>query len=932
MSSVRQRPLRQRSRARLLVGAVLAMLVASSLAVLPATARTSSNRTGASSGHESLGRATERPSAAQIRGRVDVERLAAGGARSKAVAISPAARSAGPSDGDSASGGDVQGTSVGVDMGTTNTTTAPRLTKLPTRVANNNTPNPVVAAGPDHVISSDDDLLRITNRMGSGAVDISYADLFLLSDDTEFLQGQVFYDTAHGRFVAIEASRDCVPGGGAIYGHGYLDIAVSDTANPLGDWSIYYFQYNDQLVWDPGFGMSGNKTVFTTRFHEMGVGCGTASLDTWDATTIGWADLLDGSLDNTYFTFVTTADLEPRYLRPALRHDAASNTIEMLATIYDFDADEEFVSLVRITGPGNDAAIDSVDTMPAVVPMFGIPMHIPQGSLGLTPAHRPISLVADGDRLVMAGTEPCTPTGDSTVRNCVRIVDLDASTETPTRLQDFYIARNGQHTFTPGVGFAESGDLIITFQRAADGVGPNAYVVRQAPADSDHTFSATRTLATATNFYENLNAAERIGLSPDPLVPDAVWVINQVGHSIDPEPDGYAYKLAVAQAATSDGDTFVPLEPLRVLDTRTATGLSGPFLNNVPRTFNVAGAFGGEIPDGAVAVTGNITVADQSSTGYVSVGPSIGVNPTSSTINFPHGDTRANNLTLPLNGDGDLMAVFKGLPGRQTQLILDVTGYFLADDSGSTYEPVTAARVLDTRTGTGLTEKFLVNVPRTFQVTGSGGVPAGAVAVTGNLTVVGQSKAGYVTLAPEPDATPETSTINFPLGDTRANGVTVPLSEDGTLSAVFKASGGSTDLIFDVTGYYVDDLTGLRFYPLNPGRIMDTRFNTLTQLFGQFTSSVPRTLVTGGHFGVPATALAVTGNLTVVGQTKAGYVSITKNPTANPTVSTINFPFGDVRANGVTVPLNATNDLAITYKGSSGAKTHLILDLTGYFK
>jgi hypothetical protein len=113
---------------------------------------------------------------------------------------------------------------------------------------------------------------------------------------------------------------------------------------------------------------------------------------------------------------------------------------------------------------------------------------------------------------------------------------------------------------------------------------------------------------------------------------------------------------------------------------------------------------------------------------------------------------------------------------------------------------------------------------------------------------------------------------------------------------------------------------------------MDTRFNTLTQLFGPFTSSSPRTLVTGGHFGVPANALAVTANLTVVGQTKAGYVSITKNPVATPPVSTINFPVGDVRANGVTVPLNAANDMALVYKASSGAKTHLILDLTGYFR
>ena len=95
------------------------------------------------------------------------------------------------------------------------------------------------------------------------------------------------------------------------------------------------------------------------------------------------------------------------------------------------------------------------------------------------------------------------------------------------------------------------------------------------------------------------------------------------------------------------------------------------------------------------------------------LGPTITANPTSSTINFPLGDNRANNLTLPLNADGDLMAVFKGAPTKSTHLILDVTGYFLADDTGATYKPLTAARVLDTRVGTGLSGKFVVNAPRT---------------------------------------------------------------------------------------------------------------------------------------------------------------------------------------------------------------------------
>ena len=36
------------------------------------------------------------------------------------------------------------------------------------------------------------------------------------------------------------------------------------------------------------------------------------------------------------------------------------------------------------------------------------------------------------------------------------------------------------------------------------------------------------------------------------------------------------------------------------------------------------------------------------------------------------------------------------------------------------------------------------------------------------------------------------------------------------------AGSGTTDVVLDVTGYFTA-LSGLAFYPLNPGRIMDTR-------------------------------------------------------------------------------------------------------------
>ena len=125
------------------------------------------------------------------------------------------------------------------------------------------------------------------------------------------------------------------------------------------------------------------------------------------------------------------------------------------------------------------------------------------------------------------------------------------------------------------------------------------------------------------------------------------------------------------------------------------------------------------------------------------------------------------------------------------------------DVSGATYVPLAPARLLDTRSGNGLSSPFVSGTPRTFQVTGRGGVLSNAVAVTGILTVTGATSGGYVALGPVATATPSTSTLNFPVGDTRATGVTVTLGAGGTLSAVFRGGGGTTTaLVFDVTGYF----------------------------------------------------------------------------------------------------------------------------------
>ncbi len=125
--------------------------------------------------------------------------------------------------------------------------------------------------------------------------------------------------------------------------------------------------------------------------------------------------------------------------------------------------------------------------------------------------------------------------------------------------------------------------------------------------------------------------------------------------------------------------------------------------------------------------------------------------------------------------------------GTTAQVIFDVTGYFVPDTSGATLRAARSGAPPRHRDGTGLGGAFTSHAARTFAVVNRGGVPANATAVTGNLTVTGQTSLGYLFVGPSATDNPTSSTLNFPVGDDRANGVTVALGTGGTLSVTFVA-------------------------------------------------------------------------------------------------------------------------------------------------
>jgi hypothetical protein len=827
-------------------------------------------------------------------------------------------------------------------------------------------PDAGIAAGPDEVIQTDNTSLDVFDRAGNSLIAVNLPTFFALpelstgSSYTTFdSDPRVVFDTLRQRWIISELSWDCATNTFSLdpahFGHGYIDFAISDTADPLGFWSFASFFWNDFLPAGPSFGASTDKLALTAGLYTMGVGgstttpgCISSTFDGAEAVAMDWTDLgpnfLSSKLHNQSGNFATIGTL-----RAATQEPVTDANVRMIG----IGTGSGDVVYVNLTGSAVKQTVlqQIIDLTSAdVVPAFSPPPDPAQtgGTLTTGLDGAPDSVIYDNGTLGFSSTYPCMPSGDSTLRDCIRVTTLGSANAAvqPTRIGDTLLGSNGFDSSFGGIAFSGNGVLTAVYTRSSGSSFASSYTQYNLPTDTPILWSAPQVLTAGTATYAGTGWGAYLTVAPDPQDPSAAWVG-------DPWANGSGgwsttvHELVVGGA----GAGYFPISPTRMLDSRSASGaplgFSGVLVANVPRTFAVAGVtitptVGSPfipVPTGAVAITGNLTVTQQTALGYLSLTPTATANPSSSTLNFPVGDNRANNVTIALGPGGTLSVVYKATAGKHTHVLLDVTGYFLAG-SGQTYTPLAPDRVLDSRTDP-VTHAFAANVAKAFHVAGflinGVTIPSSATAITANLTVTGQSKAGYVSLTPTNNNSPTTSTINFPVGDNRANGLTIPLDPiTGDVSAVYKATSGTVNLILDVTGYYSSSGgAGLLFHPLNPGRRIDTRLVVGTLGFGNGLSgaqgTTSRNAVIAGHDGVPAAAAAITGNLTVTAQTGAGFVSVTDTSIAHPLTSTINFPLADNRANGITVPLGG-GDLWFIYQTLATKHVQLILDITGYFE
>ncbi|MBL8174222.1 MAG: BACON domain-containing protein [Bryobacterales bacterium] len=257
---------------------------------------------------------------------------------------------------------------------------------------------------------------------------------------------------------------------------------------------------------------------------------------------------------------------------------------------------------------------------------------------------------------------------------------------------------------------------------------------------------------------------------------------------------------------------FYPLTPCRVVDTRALYRQAGtPFgppalAARETRSYRFPATPFCNIPEGASAYSITITVDPNSQPlQFITTWPSGQGMPNVSSINSPSGRILANSVIVPASANGSIdVHAF-----NQSDLILDINGYFAPDDgvNGLYFFTAPQCRISDSSNATfnGAYGPPIYENESTRSIvlpgqTRCSGLPSNARAFALNTTVLpGGSPMPFLTIYPTGQSRPNASVINAFQGQIVTSAAIVPAGPNGSID-VFAYR--RTHVVVEVSGYF----------------------------------------------------------------------------------------------------------------------------------
>jgi hypothetical protein len=396
-----------------------------------------------------------------------------------------------------------------------------------------------------------------------------------------------------------------------------------------------------------------------------------------------------------------------------------------------------------------------------------------------------------------------------------------------------------------------------------------------------------------------------------------------VGYSVGTPSPGYlpgAYQVTAGPPIPPVG-SFVPIGPVRILDTSTGLGgkkgLVGP---DGVVALKVAGISG--VPaTGVSAVLLSVTAEQPARSGTLTVYPDGTARPDVTDLSFTAARSSSGQVVVPVvDGKIDL---YNGSAGS-TGLMAVLSGYFTSAGTHGLLTGVSPAMILNTSTGLGA-PKARLGAGQTLRLTvdGAGGVPnSGVTAVELDVAVRNPSGTGALTAFADGRSRPAGSQLAFSAGNAASSLITIPVV-NGQVD-LYNGSSGPVDLTADVVGYFSGQ--GASFQAFGPVRALDTRTGLGGAGVGVLAHSaaVLNLDYLPGFQGAQQDVLL---SVTVLDAQAGGSLSVAADGSAIPSDPNVVFSARNPVTAEVIVPLTGP---AIDFYNNSGGTIQILADVQGY--
>jgi len=395
-------------------------------------------------------------------------------------------------------------------------------------------PDVQLAVGPFHIFELVNQVGKIFTKHGSSVSTFFLTSFFGTNANDDLTDPKIMYDSLSGRWFVSIADFTTVS----------VILAVSTSSDPTvtpGGWKIYNFPFNN-CPDQPKIGFSDDKLAITANIFTGNPTCPTSL----------------GSFLGLQYYIISKNDLINGVATPRQQRSNVDNTIFAVNPVQSLSSTTTLFMVTAGSQQSTTVVLSSVSgTVPnAVRTDTALSISITHNPSGARQPTTSVQLDTDDARILDAAwyqgrlwftfNDGCTPSGDTQIRSCFRLDQIDTTTNSLV-LPELEKGTTGFDYFYPALRIDGTGNVDVVFGYSSLNNYPSLAVTGVA--------AGTQTMDSPVNFV--------VGSGPDTQDCDTTPPCNPVrygdyfGAAFDPADSSIIWAAGEYHTSSPDWSTFV---------------------------------------------------------------------------------------------------------------------------------------------------------------------------------------------------------------------------------------------------------------------------------------------------------------------------------------------------------------------------------------